>query len=440
MATKKQLSYFLPAKELENRTTTDGWTPCRVKEVANSADAGTLSALADLVQAMLSDDRIGGVLAQRTHGLLGLPGGFVGGSEKARELLEGPPGPTPGEFDAMCPEEELVTLEEWGIMLGVGLGQIIRLPRVAGQMQRYRVQTWNPRALRYAERAERGCHWFVQTQTGEEPVIPGAGRWLLYTPYGSKRPWTRGKWRECAFPWLLKRFALEDRANHSETLGSPTKVGKTPKGSTEAQRRRFRSQLVSLAKRGVLVLPEGYDYSLVEAQGRTWDIYTAGQAWADGAITISLAGQIVTTEGQSGFSEGKIFDSIKGDFIRFDAKRLAYMLKTQVLEPFCRDNFGGEVNAPYRFWNTEKPVDLEVQSRTWVQFGTALKAINENLKDTKMRVDIIAACKQYNVPLTEVTPEQLASEAEAKRAQEGTTNLDPSKEKPKSEEDSQDAP
>ena len=399
----KELIYSEQARDLEYRTTHDGWTPKRVKCAANSADSGNLLELADLVETMLSDDRIGGVLAQRTHGLLGLPRSFVGGSDLARAALDGPPGPIPGEFDVMCPAEELIPLLTWGIVLGVCPFYLQKLPRVAGQPVRYRLKTWPARALRYSHRAEQGAHWYINTQKGEEPIIPGAGRWGLFTPYGSSRPWINGKWRECAFPWLLKRFALEDRANHSETLGSPTKVGKAPKGSTEPQRRRFRQQLAALAKKGVLVLPEGYSYELVEANGRTWDIYTQGQAWADGAITISLAGQTVTTEGQAGFSEGKIFDSIKGDFIRFDAGRLSFLLRSQVFEPWARDNYSSEADAPYCFWNTEKPVDLEVQSRTWVQFGTAVKSINENLKGTGQRVDVVSACKQYSVPLIAIT-------------------------------------
>jgi hypothetical protein len=399
----KDLVYSTPAKELEYRSTFDGWSPEKVKCAASVADSGNLQQLSDLVETMFSDDRIGGVLDQRTYGLLGMPLSFLGGEENARKILEGPEGPIPGEFQVMCAEEELVALERWGLMLGVGLAYIHRLPRVAGQPVRFHMRTWSPRHLTYSHRAVEGSHWHVQTQTGREPVLPGAGRWVLYTPYGAIRPWMRGKWRECAFPWLLKRFALEDRANHSETLGSPVKVGTASKGSTETQRRRFLSQLQTLTKRGTLVLPEGYDFNFKEANGQTWDIYSQGQAWGDAAITISLAGQLVTTEGQAGFSEGKIFDSIKGDLIRFDAKRLGYALRSQVLEPWCRDNSYGE--APYPHWNTENPTDLEVQSRTWVQFWTSVKQGNEELRGTGKRIDMISACKIYNIPLIDVEEE-----------------------------------
>src|SRR5690606_16411407 len=121
--------------------------------------------------------------------------------------------------------------------------------------------------------------------------------WILFTPYGEHRPWSGGKWRSLVFPWLLKRFALEDRANYSETAGQPVKVGESPEGSTENQRIDFQNQLANLGRNGAITLPEGWDFKIVEASSTNWQIYSESVKWADDAITIVLAGQTVTTEG-----------------------------------------------------------------------------------------------------------------------------------------------
>jgi hypothetical protein len=239
------------------------------------------------------------------------------------------------------------------------------------------------------------------TARGEQPIVPGNGKWVVFTPYGKRRSWAKGKWRSLAFPWLLKRFALEDRANHSETLGTPTKLGKAPKGSTEKQRNKFLSQLVNLGKRGQLVLPEGWDMVLREATGRTWEIYSDAISWADAAITIILAGQVVTTEGSPGFNSGNVQERIVGDLIRFDAERLSTCLQEQSLTPWVLENWA-DPNAPWPHWKTERPPDLEQKSRTLDTAGRAIAQANTNLEPFGKRVDSVDFYTQMGLKLVDL--------------------------------------
>lgn len=397
-------------KELQYRPTTEGWTPERVKAAGADADSGSLQVLADLVETMQADDRIDGVTSTRTHGLLGLPLQFISGNPEAKVLLEGKDKGAPGEWWKMHGEDELVSLLAWGLHMGVGLAQRVPLPRLAGQIQKYRIETWSPRWLRYDPSARGGkAEWYVTTSRGEIPIVPGNGRWIVFTPYGRKRPWAKGKWRALAFPWLLKRFALEDRANHSETLGTPTQLGKAPKGATEKQRNKFLSQLVSLGKRGKIVLPEGWDLVLREAVGRTWEIYSDAISWADAAITIILAGQVVTTEGSPGFNSGNVQERIVGDLIRFDAERLSTCLQEQSLTPWVFENWQ-DPNAPWPHWKTERPPDLEQRARTLEILGRAIEQANKNLAPDNKRVNAVESYEQLGlilvtVPVNEAKPQ-----------------------------------
>ena len=393
-------------RELPYRPTIDGWTPNRVKCAYDAAQAGNMQELADLWEDMTSDDRIDGVLAQRTHGLLGLPLHFAGGSEQARSDLGLSSDGAPGEWYRAHPEEELVRLLSWGLGLGIGLAQKVPLPRLFGQPQRYRLQTWSPRWLTYDWTGQSGSYWRVTTKQGLQRVVPG-GQWVLFTPYGSQKPWTWGKWRSLAFPWLIKHFALEDRANHSEVMGSPTLVGKSPQGGTEPARKRFLTELAALARNGRIVLPAGWDLDMLEAKARTWEIYSESTDWADKALTIILAGQIVTTEGSQGFASGNVQDAIKGDFVRFDAERLSTCLHDQALEPWAFANYGDYSAAPYPVWNTERPVSLSQQSNTYEILGRAIQGLDTALEASDMRVDAQALCEKYDVPLTKGKNEAL---------------------------------
>lgn len=390
-------------KELQFRPTLEGWSPETVKDAANSADSGNMMRLADLCETIMADDRVDGVLDTRTHGLLGLPLSFVDGEEAFRTSLLGKDG-APGEWYREHPESELVNLQRWGLIMGVGLAQRVALPRVKGFPQRYRLETWSPRWLQYVFTGQ-SEGWHLQTLPtnkgtgGYIPIAPGAGQWIVYTPYGGRRPWANGKWRKLVFPWLLKRFALEDRANQGEAIGGPTWLGTAPKGATERQRNKYLAQLVALGKKGKIVLPEGWDLVLREATGRTWQIFSESVAWSDQALTIILAGQVVTTEGSPGFSEGNVQDRIAKDLIRFDSQTLSSCMHDQSLVPSAWVNYENGAAAPYPVWDTERPADKTQEAVTLETLGRAVDLLDGHLAEDNKRIDTVKMCESLHVPL-----------------------------------------
>lgn len=360
--------------------------------------------LADLVDVVMRDDRVDGVLSTRTHGLLGLPVDFNGGTAIARRVLEGGnEQEKTGEWWSMHDESELAKLLSWGIMMGVGLAQRIELPRVVGRPHRYKLRTWSPRWLQYHHYpADNTSHWTVLTQEGQEPIVAGDGEWILFTPYGDHRPWADGKWRSIVVPWLMKHYALEDRANNSEIMGTPTRVGTTSKGSTEKQRALWMNQLANLGKAGTLVIPEGWKYELVEATGKAFEVFEGQVDWADKAMAVILAGQAVTTEGTSGFSSGNIFDAIKQDFVRFDAERLATCLRVQSLQPWALRNFASAAAAPSPHWQTQRPPNEDEKSKGLSALGDAISKLDSALAPHGYKTDIAKLLVDFGVPVIKV--------------------------------------
>lgn len=407
VAAKKELARPGGAhRELYTRPNLTGWNPKRVEAAGDMADGGNLTELADLVDTISRDDRVSGVMSTRTYGLLGLPVSFVGGSFEAREILQGTSEvDRQGEWYNMNDESELSKLLSWGIQLGVGLAQRIEQPRVLGQRHKYKLRTWHPRWMQYQHYpSSDGAHWHVLTQEGRIPIVAGDGEWILFTPYGENRPWAEGSWRATAFPWMIKRYALEDRANYSEVLGSPIVVGTTGKGSTEKQRRLWLSQLVALGKSGKIVIPDGWKLELLEATGKAFELYSETQQWADAAMTVVLAGQLVTTEGTSGFSSGNIFDAIKQDFVRFDAERLASCLHKQSLEQWAMINFGSSADAPWPQWQTKKPPNQDEQAKGLSSLGDAVAKLTASLAPYGYVPDVEKILSDYGVPAKKVEP------------------------------------
>ncbi len=402
--------------QLPTRSVTE-WTPGAVKAALLDADSGNLARPADLVEAIMGDDRVQGVLSTRTHGLLGLPLCFEGGGRRQQKALEGTRGlegrvSVPGDWYRMFPEAQLAQLCAWGILLGVGLAE--RVPRArdladseepsAGQREVPEIKIWHPRWLRQDLMTER---WFLMTSEGEVEITPGDGRWIMYAPYGLTRPWTQAAWRPLSFAWVLKQFALHDRARHSEVQGSPARVGVAPAGSSAESRKRLLKDLRSLGRDAAMILPEGYDYKIVEASARTWEIYGAQIEWADRAIAIAIAGQFVTTEGTKGFSNGNIHAAIKHDLIKFTAETLSTTLREQGVIPWAIANYGDADSAPWPRWDTNPPKDKKEIAEAMATLGAAVTALDAALGAIGKRVDAVELAIQFGIPLLDAPVVQI---------------------------------
>ena len=379
------------------------WTPESVMLALRQADAGSMMKPADLVEAMFADDRVQGVLSTRTHGLLGLPRQFFGDEGMVAELrgtagLGGAPG-VPGDFARMFPSNELAKLAAWGILLGVGLAE--RIPdedRAIGERSTPELKIWHPRWLRYQWVDDT---WWLTTTEGEIELDLTSGRWILYLPYGKHRPWAYGAWRALALPWILKMFAVRDRARHSEVLGSAARVGYAPAGATEPQRRKWIGEIRRMARDHAAVLPAGYKLEMLEANSTArGEIYATQIEWADRAIAITLAGQFVTTEGTKGFSNGDIHASIALDLIIFTAESLSTCLYEGGLVHWANDNHG-RVDAPFVRWDTSPPEDKQALAVAFGALGDAIVKMDTALKavGSKKTVNAEALLDKFGVPM-----------------------------------------
>jgi phage gp29-like protein len=241
------------------------WTPGLLRSAQHMADGGQLRLAADLCEALLGDSRVQGVLGTRVLGLLGLPLHFTPADEslaagKATKALE-------QDFWKAFPEADLAQLVSWGVLLGVGVGEIIWEPQ--GERVIPRLKVWHPRWLRWDWEQRK---WFLALDGGAEvPIEPGANKWILFTPYGA--------WRACAQPWLMKQLAVQDWARHAEVHGSPVRVGTAPEGASAEVRAQVAADFAKLGADTAICLPAGFDLRFEEASGGSWQMFKAELDW-----------------------------------------------------------------------------------------------------------------------------------------------------------------
>jgi phage gp29-like protein len=377
-------------REPSVRTFVD-WTPGLLKSAQQLADAGSLRLAADLCEAVMGDGRVQGALGQRVQGLMGLPLAFEAGKDGRRKgatvraLQE--------DFWLAFPESALAQLLSWGILLGVGLAELDWTEHAGRVLPVARI--WHPRWLRYDWTTR---DWRLTVDEGTEiPVTPGDGKWLLYTPYGAHRPWSRAAWRPVSIAWLAKKFAIQDMARHSEVHGSPLRAGMTPEGSTLETRKQFAADLGAVASDTAIALPPGFDVKLVEATARTHEVFHSEIDWANAEIAVAIVGGNLTTEVRGGsLAAAQVHNAVRQDLIEADGETLSSTLRDQALTWWAELNLGSRDVAPWPRWQTEPPEDKKAAAETLRTVAEAL----ERLGAAGAPLDVRAVLEQFGVPMT----------------------------------------
>lgn len=337
------------------------WTPDLLRVAEWEADAGRLRLAADLWETMLADDRLKGVHDARTDALLGRPLRFEGRSARVVASLD-----VKEDWWRIFPETELKELMGWGLGVGAGLGHMVWGTVDGRDVPRLVVK--NPRNLRWCWR-ERG--WFFrtgvdgnETALGEEiRIYPGDGNWVLYTPYGSRRPWVHGAYRTLGRWSLLKQYAIDDWADYSDRKGQGVHVATGAKGTTE-ERRKITADLKVMAGNAAITLPDGMDLKLVEAVANTWSTFKAQIDAANEAIAVTLLGQNMST--LAGASGNQSAATLQGDVkltkTKADAEVFSTFAHDQVLVHYAAANSGDPTRAPWPIYDTTPVEDRKASA------------------------------------------------------------------------------
>lgn len=361
------------------------------------ADGGSLRMAAELCDELLTDDRISGVLGVRVRGLIRLPISFEAGGDDEEETPEEEA--LEADFWKMFPENDLVDLCKWGVLLGVGVGEQVWEEHEGRVIPRLKV--WNPRWLRF-DWPTREWRLTVEGE-GEITIAPGDGKWILYMPHGSNRPWAHAPWKFLGVAWVIKKYAIGDFAGSSQAAGQAVKVGTAPEGASAETRREFAASLKAMMGGSSVAFPPGYDAKLLESMSTSWQQFPQLIAWADTAAAIIIAGQNLTTEVTGGsFAAAAVHASIAHHLVESDEQTLSTTLHDQSLTWWTEFNFGDASRAPWARWDVTPPADLAAEATTLQAVGTAITS----LRDAGLRVDAEAMARRFGIPLLEEPVEE----------------------------------
>lgn len=377
------------------------WYLADLETAQANADAGNLTMASQLYRALRRDAVLSGLMSARVSGLMRLPRKFYGDAEIAEELRSKKtiPGSSHDDsnrsvFDEMFPPSEVKLLGSDGIVLGVGVAELVPVP---GRDYPVMIRL-DPEFLTYRWVENR---WYFSSVAGLLPITPGDGRWILHTPGGRMSPWQFGNWPALGQSFINKQHALLHRANYSSKLANPARVARAPLGASEIQKAGLLRRLMAWGVNSVFELPVGWDVTLLESNGRGWETFQKEIDTSDKEYMIAIAGQLVTTTGGEGFGNTDVQRAIQHDLIKDDGDSLAYTLNTQGIPSYIAGTRGiEEVDRRLTMieWDTSTPKELEAESRTMQNLGNALTQLDAVLAAHGIEIDLLQVFTRYGIP------------------------------------------
>ena len=378
-------------------------------------DYGRFYESATLVDEMLTDDRICGVLNTRIGGFLAQPTTFRPANQKRKAAkLAGKLGGTDeaedeGIWPVICSQDSARELLKWRIMLGVAVAEIVW--DLTADEYTPRIIPVHPRFVRWDWMQQRFVIYMWQPQTiielPETQHGPSSdGKWIVW---GGLRSWVNGAVRSMATKYLGRVWNERDWFRYNEKHGLPAAKGKVPSGSNAEEKAEFRRDLNNLGSEPTIICPQGenkdvagFDFEWVETKGPTsgGQTFQSLKSAMDADIAILLLGQNLTTSmGEAGGSaSGSRAGAQVHELIRMDKKRedaeLYRIIRQQVLTHWARVNEGDEELAPYPTAQLEPPDDELQEAQTLSALGDA----GAKLKQANPRTDVVGIWETFGVP------------------------------------------
>lgn len=357
------------------------WSIPEVRGALYAHLTGTFYASGMLCDSMLGDDRITATLNSRAAGWLGREVRFraADDSTAAKECRLA--------WEAWWPrfsgDSAIREMFDYGTMMGFSHGQLVWDTEQRGLDFAPSIQPWHP-VFSYYDWIAR-CFQAIG-QDASIPIVPGNGKWIEYAPFGSYRGWIRGAIRPCAEPWLLRHFGFRDMARFGEVHGNPTRKGLVPMVGDPIERAAFEKALSSLGSDTAIMVPRGvdandglgYDYVLVEATSKAWEVHPCQIDRCDMAIVLALLMVNLTTQVEGGsYGAAKAQMDVRSEGSQLDNATWKRTIYNQVARPFAYLNFGDADLAPWTWWDVKGSQEYADNAKQFQAVGTGFQTLHQ---------------------------------------------------------------
>jgi hypothetical protein len=330
-----------------------------------------------LCDSILGDDRVTATLNSRASAVFGREVRFevADDSSAAKECHDA----WVKWWPRLAGDSAIREMQDYGTMMGFCHAQIIWDTQQKTLDYAPTLRPWHPVFTWY------DWAWRVFQAVGQDgmiPIVPGNGKWVEHTPFGSYRGWIRGALRPVVEPWALRHFGFRDMARFGEVHGNPTRVGYVPMVGDPNIRSSFETAIANMGADTGLIVPRGvdmndglgYDYKLVEAQSSAWEVHPAQIDRCDMAIVLALLMVNLTTQVEGGsYGAARAQMDVRSEGSQLDNQAWQKTIYNQIARPFAYLNFGDADLAPWTGYDVVGRDEYKTNAEQFQKFMTGLE-------------------------------------------------------------------
>lgn len=220
---------------------------------------------------------------------------------------------------------------------------------------------------------------------------PMPDRKFIVHRYGAKdgNPYGLGLGTRLFWPVYFKRQGIQFWLTFADKFGSPTAVGKYPKGASKDEQNKLLEALAALANDSGVIIPEGMMIEFLEAaRSGSVDTYETLCRYMDEEISKAVLGETLSTSmGKSGgsYAASNTHNEVRLELTKADADLLSDTLNATLIKWFCEFNFPG-AQLPKVCRDFSEPEDKSSRAETdkkvsEMGFKPSLKYIQETYGD-----------------------------------------------------------
>jgi phage gp29-like protein len=166
------------------------------------------------------------------------------------------------------------------------------------------------------------------------------------------------------WPTLFKRNGIRFWNVFLDKFGTPTAIGKYPRGATREEQMKLLAALQAIANDSGFIVPEDVAVDLLKAAtSGTTDFHTLC-LYMDSAISKVVLSQTMTTDNGSSRAQGEVHADVKLEVVKTDADDLTDSFTDQAARWWTDFNYGADVAAPIVRRIVEEPQDTQAQATT----------------------------------------------------------------------------
>ena len=409
-------------------TPIDAVTLERLSDAVASSLSGRLEDMVDCYRLTVERDGwMDSILRTMAHGLLGMPLAFQGDPEMCSALLNADG--TPGDYEAMFPENECAKIFADGIGLGFGLGQLVlmcwrckttewlraagpteahadvevcktcharRVDRPAGARELFQLR-W--RDARWLFRQPITRQWFYNGTTGMVPFTPGDGEWFLFTTVPDQDIWRHGPWTWGCVAAIMARDTRYDAMNTSRVC-APMNVFQAQTPTAQATRGQVKEEAKNYGFGNSVTLPHEWKHEIHAAKAEFIDITGKILDDSTGMWEVGITGNNHGMKAGPGFANMDVYARVTARRRAFYANAWIRQVVAQCLVWWARGNYGPGAVCPVGAYDVLSPEEKLAALEALGKMGDGVRALVQGLKAAGIRptaAQVVEICQRGGV-------------------------------------------